>query len=322
MRTALVLACALTSCAPGPVSQAQGRGGPVRLDAGRFADAQGPWFALGTTMFWALWGEKHDPERLEKNLAFAAREGIEYIRILSMVGSESWADRVIDPRWPDYWQVVDRLAARTTRLGLRIQVTVFADAQVMMPDAGDRERWVDAWAARVSKTPDRFLFVEVANEYWQNGLASPRDVAALGVRFKAAAPVLVAPSAPQCLSCLDEWRALMADGALDLATPHFGRDRDAPVGRIPAGVARGFVNNEPIGPQSSVESDEDPERLASAARETWRNGGAGYTLHTGAGIRGGGRFDRARGRSANLFDVPAITRILAAIRAARAEVSR
>jgi len=311
----------------------QGRSGPVRLEGTRFADANGPWPALGTTMFWALWGEKHDPERLDKNLAFAAQHGIDYIRILSMVGTQTWKDRVIDPTWPDYWDVVDRLVERTTRHGLRLQVTVFADAQVMMPGQADREKWIDAWAARVSKAPERFLLVEVANEYWQNGFDSPDAVGVLGARLKKATSVLVAPSAPQCVDCIAEWRALHAGGLIDVATPHFSRDLRGPLGargpvcdplsmrNVPREITRTFVSNEPIGPQSSVQQDADPTRLADAARVTWLTGGAAYTLHTGAGIRGGGTFDRDRGRSANLWEVPGIERILEALRRAQSEAA-
>jgi hypothetical protein len=314
----------------------------VRLDGARVADARGPWPALGTTLFWAMWGEKHDPDRLDKNLAFAARHGVDYIRVLSMVGTETWVDRVIDPQWPDYWDVVDRLVARAQRHGLRLQVTIFADAQVMMPLQADREAWIDAWAAQASKTPERFFLLEVANEYWQNGFASAQAVGVLGARLTKATTVLVAPSAPQCpypasvnssedRVCVAEWRALHADGVIAVATPHLSRDRQGPFGartpacdpftmrHVPQDVARTFVSNEPIGPQSSVAAEGDPGRLAEAALNTWLAGGAAYTLHTGAGIRGGGRFDRDRGRSANLWEVPRIEEILAALRRAQAE---
>jgi hypothetical protein len=126
---------------------------------------------------------------------------------------------------------------------------------------------------------------------------------------------------------------LHADGALDLATPHFDRDLSGPLGprgpvcqpitmrHVPSTIVRAFVNNEPIGPQSSVEEERDPERLAEAALVTWLAGGAAYTLHTGAGVRGGGAFDRARDRSANLWEVPNIERVLALMRQYQTEVS-
>jgi hypothetical protein len=78
-----------------------------------------------------------------------------------------------------------------------------------------------------------------------------------------------------------------------------------------------WASNEPIGPQSSVAADNDPLRLTMAAAYTWLCNGATYVLHTGAGIRGGGAADVARGRSANIWEVPHIDEILAGINAVR-----
>ncbi len=338
---ASVVLIALTMACARPIDAGQGRTGAVRLDAGRFVDKGGAWPALGTSLFWALWGERNDPERLEANLAFAASIGVDYIRILSMVGTQSWHDRVIDPAATDYWEIVDRLAGRAARHGLRLQVTIFADAQVMMPDNAAREQWVDAWARRASQSPERFILLEVANEYWQNGFDTPAEVARLARRLQAATDVLVAPSAPRCgaypadLStpeaedCVAEWRTLHADEVADVATPHFDRDISGPLGpmgpvcgplsmrRVPADVVSAFINNEPIGPQSSVVSDTDASHLSAAAAVTWGAGGAGYTLHTGAGVRGGGVFDTERGRSANLWDVPNVRDTFEAINVVR-----
>lgn len=110
-----------------PTPDVQSRG-PVRLDGRAFADDSGPFNALGVSLFWALWAEKHAPERLDATLAFLARHGVDYVRILAMVGAPSWEDRVIDPAWPDYWETVDAFFERLGRHDLRAQVTLFADA--------------------------------------------------------------------------------------------------------------------------------------------------------------------------------------------------
>lgn len=319
------------------------RQGPVRLDGYAMADAGGPWLALGTSLFWALWGERHDSARLDRNLAFASAHGVDYIRVLSMVGTESWSDRVIDPGWPDYWNVVDRLAARAARHGLRLQVALFADAQVMMPEMARREAWVDRWAARASAEPDRFILLETANEAWLNGLDDLDQLVTLTERLNARTDVLVAASAPSCGPpasdvaadssevCAVEWRRLAA--AADVITPHLDRNIASSEGPERAirrpwellfgprtlGV-RTWINNEPLGPQSSVESDDDPARLAMAAAVTWLAQGAAYTLHTGAGVRGGGRADRAMGRAANLDEVPNIRATLRALADARRQL--
>jgi hypothetical protein len=224
---------------------------------------------------------------------------------------------------------------RTKRHGLRVQVTVFAAADQVMTDKAERRAWVDLWAARVSRDPSAFFIVEVANEYWQNGFDTPEELHELTIRMNEKTVVLVAPSAMGCGSipedpgpspCQREWATVYANGAANLATPHFDRDvsksdgYDRPV-RQPWEMLfaprdldiQAYVNNEPIGPQSSVAEDGDPLRLAMAAATTWLAQGAGYTLHTGAGIRGGGAADLARGRSSNVWEVPRIGEIFAEI---------
>ena len=313
-----------------------GRQGAVRLEGRAFADADGPWLAAGTTLFWALWGEKHDPERLEQNLAWLAEAGADYVRILGMVGSESWADRVIDPDAADYWTTVEKLDARLARHGLRFQITVFADAQAMMPNTIARPGFLDRWVQYANAHPHRVTVIEIANEYWQNGLDLD-ELVRLTTRANAATSVLVAPSAPGCgtypegetpdaVRCRAEWAALAA--VSDLMGPHFDRNIGTSDGvwrpvRQPWEMlftppAKAYVNNEPIGPQSSVAADDGPDRLYMAAAVTWLTGGAAYTLHTGAGIRGGGKFDLERGRSANLWEVPRIADTWAGLRAIRA----
>src|SRR5688500_14301631 len=71
--------------------------GAVRLNGRALADASGPINALGTTLFWALWAERHDQKRLDENLAWLAARNVHYLRVLGMVGGKSWEDRVIDP---------------------------------------------------------------------------------------------------------------------------------------------------------------------------------------------------------------------------------
>jgi hypothetical protein len=82
------------------------------------------------------------------------------------------------------------------------------------------------------------------------------------------------------------------------------------------------VNNEPIGPQSSVVSDRDPLRLVMAYVTTFVAGNAAYVLHTGAGIRGGGAADLAVGRAADFADVPNLAAALAGLQRAREYLPR
>lgn len=305
------------------------RQGRVRLDGRVLRDDGGPFNALGATLFWAMWGEAHEPERLDANLQWLADRGVDYVRILGMVGADSWGDRRIDPASPGYWPAADRLLARLARHGLRAQLTLFADAQVMMPSRAARARFVDAWAAKANGQPERFILLEIANEHWQNGVADIAELRTLGRRLADKTDVLVALSSPLAGQAC----AMYAKSAADLATVHYPRDFSAddpwrPVWqpwRWPAEYETGCrgqlppaVNNEPIGPESSVFEDDDPRRLVMAYVATFVSQNAAYVLHTGAGIRAGGAGDRLVGRSANMWEVPQLDAALRGIAAARA----
>jgi hypothetical protein len=325
---ALVAAVAISTGPAHAQAPASAGGGPVALEGRAFTDRGGPFLPLGASLFWALWGEQHDPQRLDRNLAWLAAQGVDYVRVLGMVGAESWSDRRIDPRDPDYWPAVERLFVRLSRHRLRAQVTIFADAQVVMPRRAERQAFVDAWAVRAEAHRAHLMLLEVANEHRQNGLEDIDELRALGQRLARRTRVLVALSAASPATACRAY----ADAGVDLATVHYprGSSDDEPWdpvgrpwswpgaydpgcrGRLPAAV-----NNEPIGPQSSVAADEDPRRLVMAFVTTFVAGNSAYVLHAGPGIRGGGAADLAAGRSTDWMDIPTLTATLAGMRAAR-----
>jgi hypothetical protein len=308
------------------------RDGPVRRLDRAVADDHGPFFAIGATFFWALWGWRHDRDRLLRNLDFIAST-VDYVRVLGQVGrpdpQDSWHDRIIDPDVDGYWDDVAGLLDAAFQRGIRTEVTLFGGASTM--SRGERETFVDRWASSVRERRHQIMLLEIANEYWQNGFAADgNELRALTKRLNDQTEVLVASSAPQGI---DEntrsafTRAYSGDVA-NIATVHWSRNfgLDGPyrpirqpwdyqflrANRIPAPPA--FVNNEPIGPQSSVNADDDPSRLVLGAITTGVCQGAAYCLHTGAGIRGGGQADLDRGRAADFVDVPNIAATLAGLR--------
>ena len=302
------------------------RQGGVRLDGRALADDGGPINALGTSLFWALWGERNDPDRLDANIEWLAGLGVDFVRVLGMVGSDSWSDRRIDPDALDYWAMVDRFLARLARHGMRAEVTIFADAQVMMPAPIARARFVEAWADRVNREPDRFILIEISNEHWQNGLDDIEELRELGRRFANRTDVLVALSSPvKGGAC-----GVYAASAADLATVHYPRtagnegwESVLEPWRWPAeyddpceGALPTAVNNEPSGPGASGRGESDPLRLVMAYVTTLVSQNAAYVVHAGAGVRGGGAADLAAGREANLFDVPGLEAALEGMRAA------
>lgn len=179
----VALALAMTALA----GEARGREdpGPVRLCGHSLCDSNGPFLGLGVSYFQALRHAKHDRARLKSNLAFLASNGFNYIRVLSMVG---WDGLEIAPvtftnrtgrrveAWPDYWQQFRDLLDLAGRHGLRVEVTIFADAQHVMPERSTRLAHLDGLLANIAGRESRLMHLEVANEAWQNGFPGAQGV--------------------------------------------------------------------------------------------------------------------------------------------------
>ena len=271
--------------------------GVVRLEGHAFADDDGVFNAWGATLMWAMWGAKHDPAMLAETLDYLSTYRVSYIRVLSMVGSlPYWENRRIDPRWPDYESVLNSLLDAASERGMRVQVVLFADADTMMPDQDDRRDWVQQMAIWLEARRSAVQFVEVANESNLNGVDDD-DLRDLTVLWDGISPIPVAPSSPDGgdaevgINRLFDGHAVGAD----LLTPHFDRDlwedgyrpqRQPWEVQFYETPISAFTNNEPIGPGSSGETEIDPARLAIGLATTFISGGAGFVLHSSAGVRG------------------------------------
>lgn len=318
--------------------RARARRGIVRLSGRTFVDDDGPFLAAGVTCFWCPWAYQHDRERLIANLACVAgqapgvancpRSGVDFLRVLVIVGpSGGWSDRAGDAREPETFERLAGLADLAFgQFGLRLEVTIFGGVDTA-PTAAAREIVVRHVADIVASRPAAFQFVEIANEGTLNGFAGDEGKAELwrlAQVFKArASSTLVALTSPQG----EDWAEWYRGSPAQIATVHLERNIDGTGGTWrPVRQARelvgfpadGWVSNEPIGPQSSVASDDDPTRLVMAAGLTWLCNGAGYVYHTGAGIRGGGAADLERGRASNFAEVSNFAATLDGLNALRA----
>ena len=308
--------------------------GLVRAEGRAVADAAGPFNALGATLFWGAWAYKHDRPRLERNLETLRASGIDYVRVLGSVGGTSWEDRQTDPRWSDY----DAIIAGMTDLaydqyGLRVQWTLFGGAP-FTPSGSAREALVDRFASLAQGREHKIFAFEVANEAWQNGFAGPAglsELRSLGKRLNDKTSVLVALSSPTSRTAC----ATYAGSGADAMTMHYERGFGSegplrPLQRpwsFPAGYDRACAgqlpsivfNNEPIGPESSVQQDDSPSRIAAGFVMTFLAGNAAYVLHSGPGIRGGGAADVSSKlrRHAHFDELPSFKPIAAALGAAR-----
>ncbi len=310
------------------------RSGQVRIDGRAVADAAGPFNALGATLFWGAWAYRSDRARLERNLGVLSAAGIDYVRVLGSVGGTSWEDRQTDPRWNDYDAIIAGLTDLTyDRYGMRVQWTLLGGAP-FTPAGAEREKLVDRFAAMARGREHKIFAFEIANEAWQNGFPGSEgldELRRLGKRLSDRTGVLVALSSPQSGRACPTY----AGAGADIMTLHYDRGSiaddptrslrrpwDFPAaydkecrGELPVVV----LNNEPIGPESSVQQESSAARIAAAYVMTFLAGNASYVLHSGPGVRGGGTADVSGKyqRHAHFDELPAFKMIAAALVAAQ-----
>lgn len=312
------------------------RTGLVRAFRHAVGDDGGMFNALGVTLMYAPWAYKFDRARLDANLAAAQRVGADYVRVLGSVGPEGWTDRVIDPAWSDYDAVIAGLTDLAyDRYHLRVQWSIFGGGSVT---PADRDAVVDRFARMTRGRAHKVFAFEIANE----GQAFNDDqnaMRALARRLTSQVQNLVAITAVTDTNAC----ATYAGSSATAATMHYDRsfggdDVQGPDGTIyhvrpirqPWGwpgeyestcggqLPRLVFSNEPIGPQSSVNTDDQPLDIVMAYYTAFVAQNGAYVFHAGPGIRGGGKEDRDRGRSANLEDLPSFDRYASGLTAARA----
>ena len=312
------------------------RHGIVKKNGHAVADDDGPFNALGASLFWGAWGYKFDRLKLEENLAALQSAGVDYVRVLGSVGPGGWTNRYTDVKWDDYSAVIAGFTDLAyDKYGIRTQWTIFGGSPDT-PSGAKRQQVVDQFLA-MSKGREHKLFAfEIANESWQNGFEGTKgqaELRALGKRLASGTNVLVALSAPNTGTVC----SIYADSGVDAATMHYERKFGAddvsgfhfrPV-RQPWGYPDEYdlnckkklpevvFNNEPIGPESSVDTDDQPLDMALGYVVTFIARNAAYVFHAGPGIRGGGPEDLSRGRHANYQDLPKWNQYVTALKAAK-----
>ncbi len=282
---------------PPPPPTVQPRTGIVRLVNRGFVDDGGPFLGTIFTDMSALRLFESDRARHDRNCVEMVKRGATAARILGMVG---WPGRMIDPRRADYLDLLRGCIQARYALGLRTELTMFADCHVLGLSMASRRTHAQKVANGLKGLEHMLLFIEGSNEPGVSNYNGPWTIAQLieiGQIVKAELPnVLYACGAPFTepdggTTWDDGAYNLMGHGA-DLVTPHFDRDtskHDAqyrPIRQCIEGQNYGFPysNNEPIGPGASVASERNAGRLRAAATFTWIARGAGYCYHTDAGI--------------------------------------
>ena len=302
-----------------PLLTERKRTGRVRVLGHSLVDDGGPFLGLGVSYFTALWRSKHDRQRLESDLAFLSKQGFNYYRMLSMLGwNEYWDGSEIAPvaftnrkgkpvpAWPDYWtQLRELIDIAYDRYGLRTQITIFADAQLIPGKPARIEHMRKLLTEVVPGREHKILLIEVANEAWQNGFPGDQGNSDLREFTRYLTDRTKVPVATTS-NHEDSFTDLYKGSTADLATWHFSRERGPDDGWKPVydcwslGELRGLppvISNEPIGPGASVNSETESIRLVSAAAFAYIAKLPSYVFHSQAGVLGKTRFEETPGIS-------------------------
>lgn len=298
------------------------RSGLVRCAPRVFVDDGGPYLAVGASLFWAGWGALHDPERLDRNLSWLKAQRVDYIRAIAVVGPTGWSDRTMPAS--DVAQTITSATDAAAVHGLRVAWVIFGNVDTEPTRLG-RIGVVEAAAREIAPRGASVQYCEVANEGWQTGFGGPDGIAEmrrLGNILRMKTPNLVSLTSPQTDAQIAELydgspatlmgvhpdRNITGQGGIWRPVRQAWDYRDS---KVP------WVIDEPIGQKSTVNEDFDPLRQAMAAANGWLTGAAGYVVHAGAGIRGGGKEDLDKGREANWYDVPGAADVFKAINTMR-----
>ena len=75
--------------------------------------------------------------------------------------------------WPNYWNEFQGFLDLVASYGLRTEITIFADAQCVMPNTATRQQHVATMLHKIAGREDKIILIEMANEAWQNGFPEP-----------------------------------------------------------------------------------------------------------------------------------------------------
>jgi hypothetical protein len=288
------------------------RRGVVRAVGKAVADDDGLFHPLGITLFWAMQGWKYDRDRFKENVRVIRQYLFDYARLLCEVGWEGWAIDPTKPEWADHAQVLaEVIDFLYDENGLRAELTIIGKGTATNPLALTASVCDVINAGRQHKVMD----VECSSEY-DVGPGPSIDVMVQMARMvRERTPNLVCLSSPGDLAALQAGARRAGCQAFSI---HVDRSRgDFRWRQVRQGwdfkdIPFVVLSNEPPGPASSVDVNDNPLQLAMMRAVGVMSGGAAYVLHIGAMVMG--KADPAGGRPANIWEVPNIDTLMRAVR--------
>jgi hypothetical protein len=285
---------------PGPVPTPVLYGDTRRFGARAVGDDRGPQLYAGLSRFYHVWAMKADPDRVKREDDSDVAVGMDFKRVLLQVGSldpsDYWAGRVADQNWPDHQQLVARMCDIARERGIRISACIIGKGNGMDRQS-NRRPYVQRMAEVLRDYPDVVLLAQIMNEPSIEGRITASEILELEAILRSTAPNLITSTG--AYGDLEGG----ADG-LDprswgmVGTPHLDRDqtksemRDRPWRQpwdwgLSAGD-HGIMNDEPIGPRSSVAGEDRALVLRSHATVSFVSRFMGSVFHADEGIRGNG----------------------------------
>jgi len=295
--------------------------GKVRAEGKKLLDDNGPFLALGATLFPMPWACLNDMARLKDNIRDMLDQGCECFRVGNVTGSggsnvqeDSWYDRCLNPGVQGWQTWIDgnrQMFELAVSMGFRVLSSIFLSADRLSRE--DRRRAVQEMATLFNQFPDRVLYAEISNEAKLDTAESHELVSLL----RQLCPWLLVTSTAadwggdsNVVAQHPERKTQGEGGMWEHCEQMYECFHDKPyVGCV----------QEPIGPHSSVAEDDDPARLACDAVTGFVCGAPIYIYHCGAGIRFGGEADRNRNpsRHANFRDYPTMPKTWELLRQAK-----
>lgn len=288
-----------------PVSTA--RSGLVRAIGKELVDDDGAFRPLGATLFWAVNGMQHEPERCKHNIDWFADHDVDYLAILAQAG---W----IDPDSPGYENalglVIDYAYSRRMRTEIRV---IGGGARDPMDVAAKVARVINAGRAH------KVIYGLAANESY-NGNLSATECIAVTKYMRAHTPNLWAVSDPRPGDADDLKRIILDTHAAGGNLYAFEPDRS------PRDLDWGMVRQtydvkefpgpvavvEPPGPDSSVRELRSPLQLACMRANAILCGAGAFVFHCGSMVLGSLDLNHP-GRVPNIWEVGNIEAMLGAV---------
>lgn len=288
------------------------RPGKVRLDGWQAVDDDGPFNAVGFTLMSALRLYRNPATRaqLDKDLDEAAAAGYHFARILGEVG---WDDgKEIDPNWPDYDQTLVGYIRHAYSKGIRTELCIFGGS-TWSSHRPNRAPFVDRVTRLVAPQQEAIFAMQVQNEPGasREQYDDPAETAGHARRIAAAMPgTIVMMGAP-----FDKNEEFARYGFP--LSPHLDRGTLGTLWRPVrqpwdySEFGKPWMNDEPVGPGSSIYSETDCTRQKALHMMTFIGKGFATVFHSSPGV---GYRLRPGFTSPQVSDAPCFRDIPAAVR--------